>query len=111
MIFIRSHKLDSCISMLEKSLFLFFPLNSISRFGEIKVLHIMTFPVISTIILYIYILINVMICCRQSEIFNVIKEIVFCRPCIDIIQELIHLLSKISMYTEITDSLCQLSCK
>lgn len=48
---------------------------------------------------------------RQLDIFNIIKEIVFCRPCIDIMQELIHLFSKISIYTEITDNLCQLSCK
>lgn len=48
---------------------------------------------------------------RQLDIFDIIKEVVFCRPCIDIVQELIHLLSKISIYTEITDSLCQLSCK
>lgn len=48
---------------------------------------------------------------RQLEIYDIIKEIVFCRPCINIIQELINLLSNISMYTEITDNLCQLSSK
>ncbi|VVC37300.1 Hypothetical protein CINCED_3A020976 [Cinara cedri] len=46
---------------------------------------------------------------KQLDIFDIIKEIVFCRPCIDIVQELIHLFSKIAIYTEITDSLCQLS--
>lgn len=46
---------------------------------------------------------------KQLDIYNIIKEIVFCRPCINIVQELINLLSKISIYTEITDSLCQLS--
>ncbi|XP_026810078.1 uncharacterized protein LOC113551792 [Rhopalosiphum maidis] len=46
---------------------------------------------------------------KQLDIYEIIKEIVFCRPCINIIQELIHLLSKISIYTEITDNLCQLS--
>lgn len=48
---------------------------------------------------------------RQLDIYDIIKEIVFCRPCINIIQELINLLSNISMYTEITDNLCQLSSK
>ncbi|XP_060880847.1 uncharacterized protein LOC132952541 isoform X1 [Metopolophium dirhodum] len=46
---------------------------------------------------------------KQLDIYDIIKEIVFCRPCINIVQELINLLSKISIYTEITDSLCQLS--
>jgi len=48
---------------------------------------------------------------RQLNIFDIVKEIVFCRPCIDIMQELIHLFSKMSIYTEITDNLCRLSCK
>lgn len=48
---------------------------------------------------------------RQLDIYDIIKEIVFCRPCINIIEELINLLSNISMYTEITDNLCQLSSK
>ncbi|XP_025195132.1 ATR-interacting protein mus304 [Melanaphis sacchari] len=46
---------------------------------------------------------------KQLDIYDIIKEIVFCRPCINIIRELINLLSKISIYTEITDNLCQLS--
>ncbi|CAI6368356.1 unnamed protein product [Macrosiphum euphorbiae] len=46
---------------------------------------------------------------KQLDIYDIIKEIVFCRPCINIVQELINLLSKMSIYTEITDSLCQLS--
>ncbi|XP_025412400.1 uncharacterized protein LOC112684893 isoform X2 [Sipha flava] len=47
---------------------------------------------------------------RQLEIFDTIKEVVFSRPCIEIVQELINLLSKVSIYPMITDSLCQVSC-
>jgi hypothetical protein len=57
---------------------------------------------------YVIIIIN---CFRQLEIFDTIKEVVFSRPCIEIVQELINLLSKVSIYPMITDSLCQVSCK
>ncbi|KAL5234587.1 hypothetical protein ACI65C_001997 [Semiaphis heraclei] len=74
-----------------------------------------TLEYVSVIIALIKFLTNICSCNwditkqKQLEIYDIIKEIVFCRPCINIVQELINLLSKISIYTEITDSLCQLS--
>jgi len=74
---------------------------SISEFKKIKIIiHNLVF------------LVNIIFChCRQINILNIIREIVFCRPCVDIVEELILLFNNISIFTEITDNLCQLSSK
>ncbi|XP_050427993.1 uncharacterized protein LOC126837984 isoform X2 [Adelges cooleyi] len=45
---------------------------------------------------------------KQLEIFSIVKEIVFCRPPVEIIQELINLFCQTTIYPVFTKNLCQL---
>ncbi|XP_050536357.1 uncharacterized protein LOC126902796 [Daktulosphaira vitifoliae] len=46
---------------------------------------------------------------KQLEMFNITKEIILCRPPLEVIKQLINLFSKSTLYPGFTNNLCQLS--